>query len=142
MTKEERLSFDKRKGAFLQQQLPANAYKNIRRTCNHKMGGGDLMSLLQGIGDDAELYAVSKVKLFTGDVMIRCNRCRKKWLPPLESEYTTKEALDAAWEEYNKALDFKNGLAMVITQQYRWQKAGKDLNRQYTHERFVPKETR
>lgn len=129
------------RGASLASQRPENKHAGIRRTCNHHMGGRNREAFVQGIGEASKQYCVSKVKLPTGDVMIRCNRCRKVWVPPLESEHTKngkldKEAFNKAQEEYNEAYNFDCALDMIILPQYRWSRGGKAINREVTH-RFV-----
>jgi predicted Zn finger-like uncharacterized protein len=131
---------DKRTGEALTQQRPENRFKAVRRTCNHKMGGKSRENLMTGRGN-SDQYCVVKVKLPTGDVMVRCQRCRTVWVPPLEADYTVNGKLNRdefvkAQEEYNEAYNFETQLAMVVLPQYRWSRGGKPVNREVTH-RFV-----
>jgi hypothetical protein len=151
MDQEDKANRDKNKGAALLTQRPDIKFKDVRRTCNHLMGGKGREALMVGRGNDSQ-FCVVKVKLPTGDVMIRCQRCRKVWVPPLEDEFILgrdgnklskeqggkldKVAFQKAIDEYNIAYNFNTDLATVILPQYRWARGGKPINREVTH-RFV-----
>jgi predicted Zn finger-like uncharacterized protein len=131
----DRMSKAKDKGVALSEGVRSR--RKLQDKCNHLMGGGDRAALIEGKGK-GNRYCVNKIKLPTGDVMVRCPRCKKVWVPPLESDYMVdgkidKAALKAAWDEYNKAFTFDNDLATVMTPQYRWERNGKPINREVTH---------
>jgi hypothetical protein len=133
----------KSKGASLLSNSPENRNKRIRRTCNHKMGGRGYGALQTGRGN-FDQYAVSKVKLATGDVMIRCSRCRTVWVPPAESDYQNKagkldvENYQKALEIYNEAFNFPCDLVQGATLQMRYtdKVTGKAVNHEVT-KRYV-----
>lgn len=140
----ERKAQNKRKAQALFEQRPENKYAAVRSHCTHKMGGKGPAALLNGQGNAAQ-YAVSKIKLPTGDVMIRCPRCRTKWIPPDPEDFKSGKAkyngvlmtLDEARNEYNRAYNFETENAMISLPQIRWSRAGKPINREVT-KRFVP----
>jgi len=141
MDMENEAARNKSKGEALRSQRPENKHKEIRRTCNHHMGGKDRDSLIAGRGNTSKDYCVTKTKLPTGDVMIRCQRCRTVWVPPLESDFVKngkldKEALQKAQDVYNEAYNFDSSLATIVLPQYRWSRGGRPINREVTH-RFV-----
>jgi len=151
MEQENKEAQNRRKGEALEAQRPSNKFAAVRKTCNHKMGGKGRESLMTGRGNDAQ-YAVVKIKLPTGDVMIRCQRCRDVWVPAFEEDYYfgkdgkplakdkggkfDREAYKKAQDRYNEAYNFDTDLAMVVLPQYRWARGGKPINREVTH-RFV-----
>jgi hypothetical protein len=81
MEKQDKAESSKRRGDALRSQRPENLHAAMRRTCNHHMGAKDHQAFVSGRGKTSEPYCVSKVQLPTGDVMIRCSRCRKVWVP-------------------------------------------------------------
>jgi predicted Zn finger-like uncharacterized protein len=151
----------RQRGDALRQQQPENKFKAIRKTCNHRMGGKGRESFQQGRGGSSDQYAVVKTKLPTGDVMVRCQRCRTVWLPSwpamwwkdkgtgkyLHTSVTsvrTNEELrkmatfdqagfDASVAAYNEAYNFNTDLAMVVLPQYRWSRSGKPIDREVTY---------
>ena len=134
------------RGVSLKTQRPEERNKEVRRTCTHKMGGKGREGLLSGRGN-FEQYAVSKVRLATGDVMIRCNRCRTTWLPPIQSDYVNKAGqldtvnFEKAVDAYNEAFNFPCDLAMGGMPRRNWFRGGKSINheisRRYAAGQFV-----
>lgn len=102
----------------LNQQRPEVKHAAVRLTCTHKMGGRNLGGLKAGLGDYDE-YCVSKFKLPSGDIRVRCSRCRKVWLPPLRIEFPREVDYDYAMIQYKKALNFPTDLAMFAAPQVR-----------------------
>lgn len=142
-------SRNKNKAQALADQRPENKYASVRRTCNHRMGGKGRESLISGRGNSGQ-YAVAKIKLPTGDVMIRCPRCRMKWLPPLPEqfqdakgnpilhEYAGKAMTFAqAQDAYAEAYNFETESGMIGLPQLRWSRGGQPINREVSY-RFAP----
>ena len=145
----EAASRNKNKAQALADQRPENKHAAVRRTCNHRMGGKGRESLLSGRGNSGQ-YAVAKIKLPTGDVMIRCPRCRMKWLPPNPSdfvdakgqpklhEYAGKAMTFAqARDAYDEAYNFETESGMIGLPQLRWSRRGQPINREVSY-RFAP----
>lgn len=153
----------RKKGVALLSQRPENKHKEIRKTCNHFMGGKGRASFIAGRGDTREDACVVKTKLPTGDVIIRCQRCRSTWVPPWEAMFYKDKnghslpvydktghlidfkaigakfdavAFEKAQQEYTEAYNLPSNLAMVITPQYRWSRGGRPINREVTY-RFL-----
>jgi hypothetical protein len=108
--------------------------------CTHRMGGNDKDALASGLGD-SDMFCVAKTKLPSGDVMIRCQRCAKTWIPPLESDFhdistgkLDRESFDRAQKEYVEAYNMKTSLAMSVMPQFRKYRNGKPINREVTHQ--------
>lgn len=57
--------------------------------CSHKKGGvvsaRDMRALT--LGGNKEQYAVIKHQMINGDIWVHCLRCKRTWLPPVESNY-------------------------------------------------------
>ena len=139
------------KAQTLESQRPENQFKEIRKTCNHRMGGKGRQAFLAGRGNDDQ-SAVVKTKLPTGDVMIKCPRCREIQLPPWDMDFYfgkdgkwlakeeggefDKAKFQTATEKYNEWFNFRTDLEMVVLPQYRWARGGKPVNREVTY-RFV-----
>lgn len=90
-------------GATLKQL--AVGEKAAQDRCSHKKGGNGHEALAHG-GNDNQ-YAVIKHQFCNGDVWVRCLRCGKTWKPPIEEDYSTKEAYLKAYVEYQTALSFE-----------------------------------
>jgi predicted Zn finger-like uncharacterized protein len=89
LAEQDRAENSRRKGAALRDQLPCNRFKNIRKSCNHRMGSTTrqpLNDLRSGLGG-GEQYCVTKTKLPTGDIIVRCQRCRTVWVPAWQALY-------------------------------------------------------
>lgn len=80
--------------------------KVVQARCNHKKGGNGAAGVLLGQGDDSN-YAILKHQFANGDWWVRCLRCGKKWSPPIEEMFKTKEAYLEAYVEYKAALLFQ-----------------------------------
>lgn len=140
------------KGKALVAQRPEVQYAEKRRTCNHRMGGKGRENFVQGRGSTNEQGCVVKTKLPTGDVMVKCPRCRSVYVPPWDANFYfgpdgkwkareeggvfSKEKFTIAQDRYNEAYNLPTDLAMVLTPQYRWSKGGKAINREVTY-RYV-----
>jgi len=165
LSEQDRQANIKQKGEALKAQLPHNLFRKIRSTCNHRMGnsGKPLADLAAGHGA-GDQYCVVKTKLPTGDVFIKCQRCRTIWvpawpamwwkdrttgryLPAVEAAHMSSAELNkvatfdaasykAAQDDYLKAFNFTTQLAPVILPQYRWARSGKDISREVTY-RFL-----
>ena len=139
----------KAKGQTLKSQRNENKFADVRKTCNHQMGGKGREALLSGRGSKNEQSAVIKIKLPTGDVMIRCPRCRAVTLPPWDMNFyfgpdgkwlakeqggkLDKEKYKAAQDKYNEWYNLSTDLAMVQLPQYRWARGGKPINREKSY---------
>lgn len=91
-------------GQTLKQLAAADKQRQDR--CNHRKGGNGLSAIVGGQGDDNQ-FAVYKHMFCNGDIWVRCLRCGKKWAPPVEAWFDTKEAYFAAYQEYQAALNFQ-----------------------------------
>lgn len=123
------------KGAALKSQ--SESRRKFQEICNHHEGGKGLKALQTGQGQDVN-YCVWKHKLPTGDTMIRCSRCGKTWIPPLEDDYVVDGKLDkakfrAALDEYNRAYNFPTRYETGSSNQISWMRNGKPVNREKTH---------
>lgn len=148
MAEENKVNQLRSKAQTLESQRPENQFKEIRKTCNHRMGGKGRQAFLAGRGNDDQ-SAVVKTKLPTGDVMIKCPRCRTvklpawdmdfyfdkegKWLAKEEGGKFDKVRYQAAVDEYDEWYNFRTDLEMVVLPQYRWARGGKPINREVTY---------
>ena len=106
-------------------------------SCNHRQGGKGLKALQTGQGQDVN-YSVAKHVLPTGDTMIRCSRCGKTWIPPLEADFVVNGKLDKvafkeANDEYIRAYNFPTQYETGSSNQIRWFRDGKPISREKTH---------
>lgn len=92
--------------------------------CTHKKGGIVSQRNLQVLstGGNSPQYAVIKHQMINGDIWVRCLRCSKTWLPPVEANFYfndkgkqvapkdgvfSAEKFTAAGAEYRKAVAFE-----------------------------------
>jgi hypothetical protein len=135
-----------------------NTRRNRQSTCAHRMGGNGLNDMFSSTKPER---SVVKFVLTTGEMVVRCTRCRKEWIPPLPADYlkagvvlkrkdfTSEDAwvkalnanIDrAAYEEANRqyieACNFDNGGMAVgnFGVQFSWKRDGRDIAREKTHE--------
>lgn len=131
----------------LESQRPENRFAAIQQRCNHLQGGWSLQALRSGTGDGDE-STVFKVRLVTGDVMLRCQRCRGTWVQPYEPEfyfdkngsYLAKEkggkfdhkAYKRAVDEYNQIYNMRSKSWIMEMPQFMWLRDGKPVNKEIT----------
>ena len=143
---------NKSKGKALHGQRPEVQFAEKRKTCNHHMGGKGRENFVQGRGNMQEQSCVIKTKLPTGDVMVKCPRCRETQIPPWDLNFYfgkdgnwlakeeggkfDKAKFQEATDKYNEWYNLSSDLAMVLTPQYRWSRGGKPINREVTY-RYV-----
>jgi hypothetical protein len=92
--------------------------------CTHKKGGTVSQRNLQVLstGGNSTQYAVIKHQMITGDFWVRCLRCGKTWLPPVEENFYfnekgkqvapkdgrfDKEKFEQTEKEYRQAVAFE-----------------------------------
>lgn len=117
--------------------------------CTHRKGGTassrDVRCLTTG-GNDAGQFAVIKHQMINGDIWVRCLRCARTWMPPVEKNFYFKNgvivaqadgtfdraAFDAARAEYKLAVAFPTRNSMSGSVQCRFTtfdlKAGKEVD--------------
>lgn len=83
----------------------ARGDKAVQSRCNHRKGGNGLQGYVGGQGDDPQ-YAVLKHKVSNSDLWIRCMRCGKTWKPVVRTHFNTQEEYQAAFAEYQAAINF------------------------------------
>jgi hypothetical protein len=106
--------------------------------CNHRKGGNGVEGIIFGRGDDPQ-FAVLKHQFHTGDIWVRCLRCRKTWKPPVKDQFFfnakgrvvapqdgkfSQEAFDRAEKEYKEALIFPTRNTMSTSHQFQWSDGG------------------
>jgi hypothetical protein len=106
---------------FAAQKREDDAKQNA---CTHKKGGVVSQRNMQVLstGGNSPFYAVLKHQMITGDFWVRCLRCGKTWLPPVEENFYfsakgravapadgvfSKEKFEAAEVDYRKAVAFE-----------------------------------
>ena len=108
-------------GATLSSQ--ARDRKQIQDRCNHRKGGDGAHGVIGGQGHD-QYYSVIKHTLANGDMIIRCMRCRKMWMHPIRSQYTSDNAFDQAMNEYNTAKLFLTNNRPSTSGRFQWSDGG------------------
>jgi hypothetical protein len=67
--------------------------------CTHRKGGmassRDIRCLTTG-GNDAGQYAVIKHQMINGDIWVRCQRCARTWMPPIEKNFYFRDGVSVA----------------------------------------------
>lgn len=106
---------------FSQQAATDNARQGV---CTHKKGGTVSARNLNALstGGNSIQYAVIKHQMINGDFWVRCLRCAKTWLPPVELNFYfdakgkkvapkdgkfSAEKFEAAKTEYIRAVNFE-----------------------------------
>jgi len=106
---------------FAAQKREDDAKQNA---CTHKKGGTVSQRNLQVLstGGNSPQYAVIKHQMITGDFWVRCLRCGKTWLPPVEENFYfnakgkqvapvdgvfSKEKFEKAEADYRTAVQFE-----------------------------------
>lgn len=106
--------------------------------CTHRKGGmasaRDVRCLTRG-GNDAGQYAVIKHQMINGDIWVRCQRCSKTWMPPIEKNFFfdekgrsvapqdgtfDKDAFVRAQRDYMEAVNFPTRNTMSTSVQCRF----------------------
>lgn len=77
----------KQKARVFGQQRATDALR--QQVCSHRKGGmahsRDLRVLHEG--GDSEKRSIIRHRMINGDMWIRCTRCRKTWMPPVEKNF-------------------------------------------------------
>ncbi len=105
--------------------------------CTHRKGGmasaRDVRCLTTG-GNDAGQYAVIKHQMINGDIWVRCQRCARTWMPPIEKNFYFRGGVvvapqdgvfdrvkfEAARVEYQQAVQFPTRNSMSGSVQCRF----------------------
>ena len=53
--------------------------KEMQGRCNHHLGGQGASAIIYGQGDKKRETSISGIQFTDGSIMLRCNRCGKKW---------------------------------------------------------------
>lgn len=130
MKREDHAAKAKTNGTNLNQMNAENSF--VQKRCNHKKGGNGAEGVLHGRGDDSN-YAILKHQFSNGDWWVRCLRCGKKWSPPIEDMFKTKEAYLDAYTEYKAALLFQTRNSPSTSMLFSFSDKGEFYRRQMAH---------
>lgn len=154
LDKESKLSIKQGRQTTLDNQLKSRRARQAG--CQHRMGGNGLEEMYTAT---SEFRSVAKFVLTTGDMFVRCTRCRKEWHAPdplhflkkpvnrkdftNEVDYrkaiaknVDKPAYDAAFAEFRDVCSWNNGGMRVgnFGVQITYQRDGVNISREKTSE--------
>ena len=95
---DKQLEYDRQSKARTFAQADATDQYNWK-VCTHRKGGmassRDIRCLTRG-GNDAGQYAVIKHQMINGDIWVRCQRCSRTWMPPVEKNFFMRKGVSVA----------------------------------------------
>ena len=117
------------------------------KLCTHRKGGmasaRDIRCLTRG-GNDAGQYAVIKHQMINGDIWVRCQRCSRTWMPPVEKNFYMRNGVSVAPQDgtfdadlfkraqrdYEEAVNFPTRNSMSGSVQCRFFKFDRETGKQ------------
>jgi hypothetical protein len=117
------------------------------KVCTHRKGGmasaRDIRCLTRG-GNDAGQYAVIKHQMINGDIWVRCQRCSRTWMPPVEKNFYMRNGVSVAPQDgvfdadlfkraqrdYEEAVNFPTRNSMSGSVQCRFFKYDRETGKQ------------
>ena len=117
------------------------------KLCTHRKGGmasaRDIRCLTRG-GNDAGQYSVIKHQMINGDIWVRCQRCSRTWMPPVEKNFYMRNGVSVAPQDgtfdadlfkraqrdYEEAVNFPTRNSMSGSVQCRFFKFDRETGKQ------------
>ena len=117
------------------------------KLCTHRKGGmasaRDIRCLTRG-GNDAGQYSVIKHQMINGDLWVRCQRCSRTWMPPVEKNFYMRNGVSVAPQDgtfdadlfkraqrdYEEAVNFPTRNSMSGSVQCRFFKFDRETGKQ------------